>query len=202
MVIRNGVFHVALPCNRPRPGLPSRGRCDVLPLAADVTSWNTLGWKVPFSLPAATERQSRCGARFGDGSFTPEMMVDGRKGFVGSEWGKAASAISAAKPRAPAPPPPPRRQPIGSAMPAWPSGLVTLSNSVDKGASLKADLGFPAGRGGMAMAYARRCRDRAGVRLVEIGDHPGASIAWPAASRAMLGAFDAAADQPSVAIIC
>lgn len=74
----------------------SRGRRDVLPLAFHVTYWNSLGWKDPFSTSAATQRQARYGAKFGDGSYTPEMVVDGRKGLVGSERGTAEAAIAAA----------------------------------------------------------------------------------------------------------
>lgn len=71
----------------------SRNRGDVLPLAFHVTYWNGLGWKDPFSLEAATRRQQRYGARFGDGSYTPEMVVDGAKGLVGSEREEAEAAI-------------------------------------------------------------------------------------------------------------
>ncbi len=74
----------------------SRSRRDVLPLAFHVTYWNNLGWKDPFSMSAATQRQAHYGERFGDGSYTPEMVVDGRKGLVGSERGSAESAIAAA----------------------------------------------------------------------------------------------------------
>ena len=57
-----------------------RQRRDVLPLAFHVTYWDRLGWKDPFSLPAATDRQARYGSRFGDGSYTPEIVVDGVTG--------------------------------------------------------------------------------------------------------------------------
>jgi hypothetical protein len=60
-------------------------RSDVLPLAFHVTYWNQLGWKDPFSLDAATERQAQYGRRFGDGSYTPEMVIDGKTGVVGSD---------------------------------------------------------------------------------------------------------------------
>ena len=70
---------------------------NVLPLAFHVTYWNGLGWKDPFSLDAATQRQARYGSRFGDGSYTPEMVVDGARGFVGSERGEVGSAIQKAR---------------------------------------------------------------------------------------------------------
>ena len=75
----------------------SRGRSDVLPLAFHVTYWDRLGWKDPFSLEAATERQSLYGHRFGDGSYTPEMVIDGSIGVVGSDRDEVNEAIAQAK---------------------------------------------------------------------------------------------------------
>ena len=75
----------------------SRDRRDILPLAFHVTYWDRLGWKDPFSLEAATQRQDRYGHRFGDGSYTPEMVVDGATGMVGSDRGDVSSAIEKAK---------------------------------------------------------------------------------------------------------
>jgi hypothetical protein len=75
----------------------SRDRRDVLPLAFHVTYWDRLGWKDPFSLQAATERQDRYGRRFGDGSYTPEIVVDGATSHVGSHRQDVASAIERAK---------------------------------------------------------------------------------------------------------
>jgi hypothetical protein len=69
----------------------------VLALGFHVTYWDRLGWKDPFSLEAATERQGRYGQRFGDGSYTPEIVVDGLSGHVGSDREQVASAIEAAK---------------------------------------------------------------------------------------------------------
>jgi hypothetical protein len=74
-----------------------RGRADVLALGFHVTYWDRLGWKDPFSLQAATERQARYGERFGDGSYTPEMVVDGLSGHVGSDRGEVEVAIEQAK---------------------------------------------------------------------------------------------------------
>src|SRR6266852_6702165 len=75
----------------------SKGRRDVLALAFHVTYWDRLGWKDPFSLEAATERQDRYGQRFGDGSYTPEIVVDGVTSHVGSHRQDVGSAIEQAK---------------------------------------------------------------------------------------------------------
>ena len=75
----------------------ARQRPDVLPLAFHVTYWNALGWADPFSMEAATQRQAQYGARFGDGSYTPEMVVDGERSLVGSDRDKAEEAIAAAR---------------------------------------------------------------------------------------------------------
>src|SRR5581483_3544951 len=72
-------------------------RRDVLALAFHVTYWDRLGWKDPFSLPTATDRQAVYGHRFGDGSYTPEIVVDGAAGMVGSDREQVGSAIENAK---------------------------------------------------------------------------------------------------------
>lgn len=75
----------------------SKDRRDVLPLAFHVTYWDRLGWKDPYSLQAATDRQDQYGHRFGDGSYTPEIVVDGAAGLVGSHRRDVGSAIEKAK---------------------------------------------------------------------------------------------------------
>src|SRR5215469_7937085 len=77
----------------------ARQRRDLLPLAFHVTYWDRLGWKDPFSLEAATDRQARYGKRFGDGSYTPEIVVDGVTSHVGSYRNEVGSAITGAKQR-------------------------------------------------------------------------------------------------------
>jgi hypothetical protein len=62
-----------------------------------VTYWDRLGWKDPFSLDAATSRQDRYGHRFGDGSYTPEIVVDGSVGLVGSHRDEVNAAINQSK---------------------------------------------------------------------------------------------------------
>src|SRR6516162_5844571 len=75
----------------------AKGRADVLPLAFHVTYWDRLGWKDPFSLEEATARQDHYGHRFGDGSYTPEIVVDGATSHVGSYREEVGSAIEAAR---------------------------------------------------------------------------------------------------------
>ena len=75
----------------------ARNRPDVLALAFHVTYWNELGWTDPFSLEAATQRQSRYAERFGDGAYTPEIVVDGRRDVVGSSRSQVNAAIEAAE---------------------------------------------------------------------------------------------------------
>src|ERR1700761_1503331 len=72
-------------------------RRDVLALAFHVTYWDRLGWKDPFSLEAATDRQGIYGRRFGDGSYTPEIVVDGAASMVGSDRSATGPAIENAK---------------------------------------------------------------------------------------------------------
>src|ERR1700681_1620286 len=75
----------------------TKDRRDVLALAFHVTYWDRLGWKDPFSLPAATQRQDVYGHRFGDESYTPEIVVDGAASMVGSDRRDVGTAIENAK---------------------------------------------------------------------------------------------------------
>jgi hypothetical protein len=72
-------------------------RADVLPLAFHVTYWNGLGWKDPFALSAATARQEAYATRLGGGSYTPEMVIDGKSGHVGSRRSEVEAAIAVAR---------------------------------------------------------------------------------------------------------
>ena len=66
-------------------------------VAFHVDYWDRLGWKDPFSAAAYTERQHRYGAAFrATGVYTPQMIVNGREGFNGSDGRKASSEINQA----------------------------------------------------------------------------------------------------------
>jgi hypothetical protein len=74
---------------------------DIIPLSEHVDYWNYIGWADPFSSAVFSERQRRyadaLGARGERGDvYTPQMVVDGRLGFVGSNAAHAHDAIAQA----------------------------------------------------------------------------------------------------------
>jgi hypothetical protein len=76
----------------------SATRPDVLAQGFHVDYWDRLGWRDPYSLPQATARQAAyVGALGVDASYTPQMVVDGRWQFVGSDRASALDAIASAK---------------------------------------------------------------------------------------------------------
>jgi hypothetical protein len=75
----------------------AQGRKDVLPLAFHITYWDNLGWKDPFAFDGATRRQRDYAQSLGDGRvYTPEMVVNGAFGFVGSNRAEGLAAIARA----------------------------------------------------------------------------------------------------------
>jgi hypothetical protein len=66
----------------------------IIPLAFHVDYWDYLGWKDPFSQAAFTARQGEYGKILGgDSLYTPEMVVGGKVGFVGSDGERARREI-------------------------------------------------------------------------------------------------------------
>jgi hypothetical protein len=73
-------------------------------LSEHVTYWNNGGWHDPFSLDESTARQADYVERLKlEASYTPQMIVGGRYGFVGSNAQAASQALArdAAQPRVP-----------------------------------------------------------------------------------------------------
>ncbi len=67
---------------------------EVITLALHVDYWDQLGWKDEFSSAMFTRRQDIYAQAFRTGqSYTPQMIVDGRTGFVGSKVDEATKAI-------------------------------------------------------------------------------------------------------------
>ncbi len=57
----------------------------VFPLSYHVGYWNYIGWKDPFSSSIHTDRQRAYARKFKSRSiYTPQIVVNGREGFVGS----------------------------------------------------------------------------------------------------------------------
>lgn len=71
---------------------------NVLPLGLHVDYWNRLGWRDPFSSAAATARQYAYARSLGDDQvYTPELVVDGAQGVVGSDSAAVEAAIRRAR---------------------------------------------------------------------------------------------------------
>ena len=70
---------------------------EIIALEEHVDYWNQQGWFDPFSSDQWTQRQQNYAAVLPDhGVYTPELVVNGRTGFVGSREGDARRAIAAA----------------------------------------------------------------------------------------------------------
>jgi hypothetical protein len=70
---------------------------EIVGLGEHVDYWDHQGWKDRFSSALFTQRQQLYGARFNNDSvYTPQMVVDGRAEFVGSDGDAARKAIQRA----------------------------------------------------------------------------------------------------------
>ena len=70
---------------------------DIIALGEHVDYWDKQGWKDPFSSSAFTARQVDYGrALHVENIYTPQMIVNGRDEFVGSNYTAAADAIARA----------------------------------------------------------------------------------------------------------
>ncbi len=77
--------------------LESAPGAEIIALSEHVDYWNRLGWADPFSSSEFSARQSRYARAFNlDSIYTPQMVVDGQREFVGSNAAAARSAIEAA----------------------------------------------------------------------------------------------------------
>jgi hypothetical protein len=72
---------------------PAAG-AQIIALGQHVDYWDRLGWKDRFSSAALTDRQRLYQTHFRTESiYTPQMVVDGRAEFVGSDAGAARKAL-------------------------------------------------------------------------------------------------------------
>lgn len=71
------------------------GRPGIIALAFHVDYWDYLGWRDSFASPAFTKRQRAYAKAFGDRMvYTPQMVVGGRVGLVGSHIEAIEAAIA------------------------------------------------------------------------------------------------------------
>lgn len=74
------------------------GGARIIALGEHVDYWDHQGWKDRFASPALTERQRVYASHFRTESiYTPQMVVDGRAEFVGSDAAAARRAIERAQ---------------------------------------------------------------------------------------------------------
>jgi hypothetical protein len=65
----------------------------IVGISEHVTYWNNLGWKDPYSSPVFTDRQSVYASRLSpEGSYTPQMVLNGRDQFCGKRWPNARAS--------------------------------------------------------------------------------------------------------------
>ena len=81
----------------------ARSRPDVLALGFHVTYWDYLGWRDPFSLQAATDRQRDYAVHLRGPVYTPQMVVDGVHDVIGSEREEVLRTIQQSAPSASVP---------------------------------------------------------------------------------------------------
>jgi len=66
----------------------------IVGISEHVTYWNDLGWKDPYSLPVFTDRQSVYASNLStEGPYTPQMVLNGRDQFVGSDGSALERAL-------------------------------------------------------------------------------------------------------------
>ena len=70
-------------------------RPDVLALAFHVDYWDDLGWRDRFGLPESAQRQRIYAKALGLSSvYTPQVVLDGRSDFIGSDRRSISTALS------------------------------------------------------------------------------------------------------------
>jgi hypothetical protein len=93
------------------------GDRSIAPLAFHVDYWNDLGWVDPYSLPAWTDRQHQYARALADDRvYTPELVVGGARGVLGSRAAAVTDAILGAP-----------RPAVLAAAATWTTDAVTIT---------------------------------------------------------------------------
>ena len=69
---------------------------DLIVLSEHVDYWNQLGWADPFSSQLYSQRQREYASHQGGEVYTPELVIDGQKGLVGSDEREVMQAVRGA----------------------------------------------------------------------------------------------------------
>ena len=148
---------------------------DLIVLSEHVDYWDRLGWKDPFSSAQYTARQQDYSNKYRfDGVYTPQLVVDGRFGLVGSNGRDASSAIQKAIRE--------KKLPIEI------SNVSRDGNQVTAHIELHGDQSF---KGRRAVLYVAIADNRAESHVVR-GENAGRSLAHVAVTRVLrhVGAVD------------
>jgi hypothetical protein len=141
---------------------------DLIVLSEHVDYWDRLGWKDPFSSPVSTSRQQDYTNKYNlDGVYTPQLVVDGRYGIVGSDSRQVADAIQKAI-----------REPK---IPLAISKVSRNGNQVTAHIELRGDQNFKGGRGVLFVAIA----DNRAESQVARGENAGRSLAHVAVTQVL-----------------
>jgi hypothetical protein len=140
---------------------------DLIVLSEHVDYWDRLGWKDPFSSSQYTARQQEYTNKFKlDGVYTPQLVVDGQFGLVGSDGRGASSAIQRAVRE--------RKIPI------------TISNATRDGNRVTARIELPAAdqsfKSGRGILYVALADNRAESHVAR-GENAGRSLTHVAVTR-------------------
>ncbi|MEO7221392.1 MAG: DUF1223 domain-containing protein [Devosia sp.] len=144
-------------------------RDDLIALAWHVDYWDYIGWPDTFADPANSDRQRAYAASWGSSRiYTPQMIINGSKGVVGSREKEVAGAIDEATLPVPV--------------------ALTLGKTM-----LEVTVGPQAG-GSEAVVWLVTFKDHAAV-LIERGENAGKTVDYAqiVTGKQMLGMWDAAA---------
>jgi hypothetical protein len=73
------------------------GKPNIIALAFHVDYWDSIGWRDGFSIPQAAQRQRGYVETLNlSSAFTPQVIVDGRESFVGSDRRRILGALAPA----------------------------------------------------------------------------------------------------------
>jgi len=148
---------------------------DLIVLSEHVDYWDRLGWKDPFSSSVYTARQQDYSNKYNlDGVYTPQLVVDGRYGILGSDGREVTNAIQKAI----------REPKISIAI----SNVSRDKNQVTAHIELRAGQNLKGGRGVLFVAIA----DNRAESQVARGENAGRSLAHVAVTRVLkqVGAID------------